>query len=188
MNDLNFDQIYLTHADGLGEMQLITRNDIEKERDKEQDKHLLLTNEAERFCVLVVHHGLLPSEAYTHAFCYENAEGDLIKPDAPAYQSRLLLREPEIKDRIEEIRREIREWGKTTVEEVEMNYRRIALDQEARHADRISATKALCELRGFNEAPVGAGGGGASHITINLPFTPNHLGVVQPGITIEHGE
>ena len=107
----------------------------------------------------------------------------MIKPDMPAYQSRVLLRQPEVKARIEEIRNEILQWGKSTIEEVEANYRRIALDPTVKHADRIAATKALCALRGFDAQPENLPG---MTINISLPFTPQPLG--QQHRIIEHGE
>lgn len=184
MNDLelNFDAMFLGPSTEIGGGHLATGSDVAAARREEEDQALLLSNEAELFCKLVVMHGQMPSEAYIHAFSVEDFDnpGQMIKPDMPAYQSRVLLRQPEVKARIEEIRNEILQWGKSTIEEVEANYRRIALDPTVKHADRIAATKALCALRGFDAQPENAPG---AVINITLPFQPQQLG---KGITIEH--
>lgn len=171
---LNFDEIFLGFTDEVGGTHLTTPADVRLARDEEEDKALLLSNEAEQFCLLVVHHGFMPSDAYANAFIKTDDAGLMVKPDMPAYQSRLLLKQPEVKARIEEIRAEIRTWGKTTVEEVEMNYRRIALSPEVKDSDRIAATKALCALRGFDAQPNSVPG---AVINITLPFQPQQLGL-----------
>lgn len=176
---LNFDQLFLGFEDAPGGEHLETERDVALAREMEEDQALVISNEAELFCTLIVHHGYLPSAAYTQAFTKANEEGVLVKPDLPAHLSKILLRQPEIKARIDQIRSEIREWGKTSVEEVEMNYRKIALDPHAKHSDRIAATKALCALRGFDMQPEGAPG---AVINITLPFQPQQLG---RGVTID---
>lgn len=178
-DDLFLNDFFLGFEDAPGGAHLETQKDVDLARVMEEDGSLVISNEAELFCALIVHHGYLPSAAYVQAFTKANEEGVLVKPDLPAYSSRLLLKQPEIKARIDEIRAEIREWGKTTVEEVEMNYRKIALDPHAKHSDRIAATKALCALRGFDEQPEGGQG---AVINITLPFQPQQLG---RGVTID---
>ena len=171
---LNFDQMFLGfEEDAPGGAHLATVKDIALARKEEEDSALLLSNEAELFCKLIVMHGMLPSEAYLQAFSKRGDDNELIRPDLPAYHSRVLLRQIEVKARIEEIRNEILLWGKTSLEEVENNYRRIALNIEAKDSDRINATKALCALRGFDAQPEMMSG---ATITINLPFTPQQLG------------
>jgi hypothetical protein len=175
--ELNFDQIFLGHSDEVGGGHLATRADVEEARE---DEGLLLSNEADLFCRLITMHGQMPSEAYTHAFMVTDEDGIITKPDMPAYQARVLLRQPEVKARIEEIRAEVVKWGKTSVEEVEANYRRIALDPTVKHSDRIAATKALCALRGFDAQPENQQG---AVINIVMPWVPNQLG---RGVTIDH--
>lgn len=173
LENFNFDEVFLGFEDKPGGMHLAMQGDVKLARLEEVDEALLLTNQAELFCTLIVMHGLMPSDAYNQAFSENDEDGTLLKPTLPAYQSRMLLRQPEIKARIEEIRNEVIKWGKTTVEEVEANYRRMALDPAAKHSDRIAATKALCALRGFDAQPENLPG---MVINIQLPFTPNQLG------------
>lgn len=174
MNDvaLNFDSMFLGFSEDVGGGHLETAADVSAARAEEEDAALLLSNEAELFCTLIVMHGKMPSEAYLQAFTFNDTDGTLIKPEMPAYQSRLLLKQPEVKARIEEIRNEVVQWGKSTVEEVEANYRRIALDPTVKDSDRIAATKALCALRGFDAQPESMPG---AVIQISLPWTPNNL-------------
>lgn len=167
----DFDSIFLGHSTEFGAGHLETMGDVVEAR-KEDD--LLLSNEAEKFCVLIVMHGMLPSEAYTQAFIREDEYGVLVKPDSPAYQAKLLLRLPEIKQRIEEIRDEVVKWGKTSFEECEMNLRRIALNPNNKDSDRIAATKALSAMRGFDAVPEGLLAGAT--IQISMPFVPKNLG------------
>jgi len=176
--ELNFDAIFLGHSAEVGGGHLETRNDVEEAREEEEG--LILSNEADLFCRLITMHGQMPSEAYTHAFMITDDDGIITKPDMPAYQARVLLRQPEVKARIEEIRAEVVKWGKTSVEEVEANYRRIALDPTVKHSDRIAATKALCALRGFDAQPENQPG---MTINITLPFVPQQLG---RGVTYDH--
>ena len=175
---LNFDDIFLGHSDEIGGGHLTGTGDVAEARQEEPDGVLTLTNEAELFCKLITMHGQMPSDAYTHAFLITDEDGVITKPTMPAYQARMLLRQPEIKARIQEIRDEVVQWGKTSVEEVEANYRRIALDPTVKHSDRIAATKALCALRGFDAQPEGGAG---AQIIIQLPFQPQALGRI-----IEH--
>lgn len=168
--ELNFDQIFLAHSDEVGGGHLATNRDVVEAREEEEG--LILSNEADLFCRLITMHGQMPSEAYVHAFMITDEDGIITKPDMPAYQARLLLKKPEVKARIEEIRAEVVKWGKTSVEEVEANYRRIALDPTVKHSDRIAATKALCALRGFDAQPENATG---ATINIVLPWVPNDL-------------
>lgn len=169
---LSFDAIFLGYEDKPGGDHLETAKDVVAAR-KAEDGPLLLSNEAEKFCIFIVHHGYMPSEAYDQAFSTRDENNMLIRPNLPAYSSRMLLKQPEVRERIEEIRAEIRTWGKTTVEEVEANYRRIALNPDTKDSDRVAATKALCALRGFDAQPDNAPG---TTININLPFTPQALG------------
>ena len=166
-----FDTFFLGHSTEFGGGHLESVADINEARDEED---LMLSQEAEKFCTLIVLHGFLPSDAYLQAFAREDEFGVLIKPDSPAYQARLLLRLPEVKQRIEEIRDEVIKWGKTSFEECEMNLRRIALDPANKESDRIAATKALSAMRGFDAVPQGLLAGAT--IQISMPFTPNNLG------------
>lgn len=175
----DFDAVYLGHTDEIGGGHLEDAGDVAKARREEDG--LLLSPEAERFVTLITLHGKLPSEAYTQAFSREDEYGNLIKPDTPAYQARILLRLPEIKEAIETQRAEIRSWTKTDVSEIEMTHRRIMMDPDAKHSDRIAAGKALSALRGFDVQPELLQG---ASITISLPFAPKALGH-QPTL-IEH--
>jgi hypothetical protein len=175
---LNFDAMYLGfEADKPGGAHLATEADVAKARNEQEDHALLLTDETEKFCKLIVLFGKLPSEAYNLAFSkevtdIETGEITVISPDLPAYQSRILLRQIEVKERIEELRKEIREWTRTEVAEVEMSYRSIMLDPGAKDADRIAAGKALAALRGFDAQPELMPG---ATIQISLPFVPQQL-------------
>ncbi len=177
---LNFDEMYLGFSTEPGGTHLTSESDIVKARAEEDDHALLLSEQAEKFCRLIVIFGKLPSEAYELAFSEVVTDYDdnnqprelVIKPDLPAYQSRVLLKQIETKERIEELRREIREWGKTSFEEVENNLRNIALNPSGKDTDRISATKALSALRGFDAQPDLMQG---ATIQISLPFVPNVL-------------
>jgi hypothetical protein len=184
---LNFDAMYLGYeADKPGGQHLATEADVAKARDEEEDHALLLSDEAEKFCRLITLHGKLPSEAFELAFAREVTEYDennqprltFIKPDLPAYQSRVLLRQIEVKQRIEELRKEIREWSKTEVAEVEHNLRSIAFNPNVKESDRIAATKQLSALRGFDAQPDLMPG---ATIQISLPFVPQPLGRVIEG-------
>jgi len=178
---LNFDAMYLaTEPDKPGGRHLATEADVAKARNEEEDHALLLSAEAENFCRLITLHGKLPSDAYELAFSREVTEYDennqprltFIKPDLPAYQSRVMLRQLEVKQRIEELRKEIREWSKTEISEVEHNLRSIAFSPSVKDSDRIAATKQLSALRGFDAQPELMQG---SVISITLPFIPNQL-------------
>jgi len=176
---LNFDDIYLGHGTELGATHLETQKDVQLARI-EEDSPLLLSNEAELFCTLIVLHGQLPSEAYMQAFT-KQVDGQVIKPDMPAYLSKKLLATLEVKSRIAELRDEIVEWGKTTFEELESNLRRIALSPDVKDSDRIAASKTLAGMKGFGNVDGNQGG----TLIINLPFTPNNLTPVQKGVTID---
>ena len=175
---LNFDAMYLGfEADKPGGQHIATEADLRKEREEQEDRALLLSESAEKFCKLIVLFGRLPSDAYEIAFSKEATDTDtgeivVIKPDLPAYQSRVLLRQSEITTRIEQIRTEIRGWTKTEVAEVEMSYRSIMLSPVAKDADRIAAGKALSALRGFDVQPELMPG---STIQITMPFIPQQL-------------
>jgi hypothetical protein len=181
---LNFDALYLaTEPDQPGGRHLATEADVARARDEEEDHALLISEEAEKFCKLIVLFGKLPSEAYALAFAKEvtdteTGEITIIRPDLSAYQSRVLLRQPEIKSCMNELRKEIREWTKTEVEEVELSYRSIMLNPNAKDADRIAAGKALAALRGFDAQPELLPG---AQITIQLPWTPQPLGRIIEG-------
>lgn len=177
---LNFDAMYLGLSAEPGGLHVTTEQQLAAARNEEDDHALLLSEQAEKFCRLIVLHGKLPSEAYEIAFSREVTEYDadnrpvltVIKPDLPAYSSRVLLRQPETKERIEELRREVREWTKTEVAEVEMSYRSIMLDPACKDSDRIAAGKALSALRGFDAQPELMPG---AVITVQLPFVPEKL-------------
>lgn len=175
----DFDAVFLGHSDEIGGGHLEDATDVTLARENENG--LLLSPEAEKFVTLITLHGLLPSEAYTQAFAQEDEYGKLIVPDMPAYQARVLLRLPEIKEAIEQQRAEIRSWTKTSVEEVEMTHRRIMMDPNAKHSDRIAAGKALSALRGFDAQPDMLQG---ATIIMQMPFTPKALG--HQAVTIEH--
>ena len=166
-----FDQIFLGFSDAPGGGHLESVADIKAAR---RDADLLLSPEALTFVKLIVLHGLLPSEAYTQAFARKDEYDNIIKPDSPAYQARLLLKLEEVRDAIEEYRAEIREWTKTEACEIEMSYRSIMLDPNAKHSDRVAAGKALATLRGFDAVQPGLLAGAT--ISISMPFTPNNLG------------
>ena len=174
----DFDAVFLGHSDEIGGGHLEDAGDVALAREREDG--LLLSREAEKFVTLITLHGMLPSEAYTQAFAHEDEFGNLIAPDMPAYQARVLLRLPEIKEAIEQQRAEIRSWTKTDVSEIEMTHRRIMMDPNAKHSDRIAAGKALSALRGFDAQPELLQG---ATIVVQMPFTPKPLGH-QP-VTIE---
>ncbi len=178
---LNFDEMFLGTGEDAGCLHLESTSDIELARREESG--LLLSAEAEKFVKLICLHGMLPSEAYEQAFAKIDDFGNIIKPSAPAYQARLLLRLPEIKDAIEIQRAEIRSWTKTEAAEIELTYRSIMMSPESKDSDRVAAGKALSALRGFDAQPDVLASGAT--ITIALPWTPNNLSL-QPGRVIEH--
>lgn len=165
-----FDQVFLGFSDAPGGGHLESVADIKAAR---RDADLLLSPEALTFVKLIVLHGLLPSEAYTQAFARKDEYDNIIKPEAPAYQARLLLKLEEVRDAIEEYRSEIREWTKTEACEIEMSYRSIMLDPNAKHSDRVAAGKALATLRGFDAVQPGLLAGAT--ISINMGWTPKNL-------------
>ena len=175
---LNFDALYLGfEPDKPGGSHIKSESDLARIREEEEDHALLISEEAEKFCRLIVLFGRLPSDAYALAFAKEvtdteTGEITIIRPDLSAYQSRVLLRQPEIKACIDELRKEIRTWTKTEVEEVELSYRSIMLNPDAKDSDRIAAGKALAALRGFDAQPELMPG---AQITIQLPFVPQQL-------------
>ena len=178
---LPFDQVYLGHTSEIGGGHLETSRDVAKARDEEDG--LLLSPAAEKFVKLIVLHGMLPSQAYTQAFATEDEFGNLTVPDMPAYQARVLLKLPEVKQAIEAFRAEVREWCKTEVEEVEMSLRRIMLAPDAKHSDKIAAAKSLSALKGFDAQPEFMQG---ATVQIVLPFSPQPLG--HRPVTIEHDD
>jgi len=167
---LSFDAIFLGHCEDFGGGHLEDAKAVSVAR-KEDD--LILSQQAEKFCSLVVLNGYLPSEAYTQAFIREDENGVLVRPDNPASQARQLLRMPEVRERIEQIRDEVVQWGRTSFEECEMNLRRIALNEEVKDSDRIAATKALSAMRGFDAQPEGLLAGAV--IQISMPWKVNDL-------------
>lgn len=167
-----FDDWILGAGPEFGAHHLESMGDVAEARRDEGE--LLLSQEAEKFCLLVVTHGYLPSAAYMQAFSREDEYGVLVKPDSPAYQAKLLLRLPEVKQRIEEMRDEVLTWGKTSFAECEMNLRSIALNPNNKDSDRIAATKALSAMRGFDAVPEGLLAGAT--IQISMPFVPKNLG------------
>ena len=178
---LTFDDIYLGHDTEVGGQHLATAHDVALARIAE-DSPLLISNEAELFCNLIVMHGMLPSAAYVQAFTKE-VDGQVIKPDLPSHSARRLLTTLEVKQRIQELRDEVVAWSKTTYEDIEQGFRSIALAPTVKDSDRISALKALAQMKGFGNVD-GAGVGGT--IVISLPFSPNDLS--PKGITINNGE
>jgi hypothetical protein len=171
---LTFDDIYLGHDTEAGGTHLATARDVELARIAEESP-LLLSNEAEMFCNLIVMHGMLPSVAYTQAFTKE-VDGDVIKPDLPSFSARRLIGTLEVKQRIQELRDEVTEWGKTTYEDIEQGFRSIALAPTVKDSDRISALKALAQMKGFGNVD-GAGVGGT--IVIQFPFAPQNLSPIK---------
>ena len=171
---LTFDDIYLGHDTEAGGQHLATAHDVALARTAE-DSPLLISNEAELFCNLIVMHGMLPSAAYIQAFTKE-VDGQVIKPDLPSHSARRLLGTLEVKQRIQELRDEVVEWGKTSFEELEMNLRSIALNPMTKDSDRIAASKSLAALRNFGAQEGGMVGG---TITINLPFAPQNLSPIK---------
>jgi hypothetical protein len=167
----NFDALFLGYTGEEGTGHLPDEKAVAAAR---RDEDLLLSNEAEMFCSLIIFHGKMPSEAYLRAFSTDDEFGNVTKPDSPAFRSRQLLKVHEIKVRIKEMRDEIAEWGKTSFEEVEANLRSIALSPTAKESDRIAATKALSNLRGFDAQPEGGALAGAT-IVMQMPFIPNNL-------------
>lgn len=176
----DFDAVFLGHTTEIGGGHLETSRDVAKARDEEDG--LLLSPAAEKFVKLIVIHGMLPSEAYVNCFSTEDEFGNIIAtPDMPAYQARILLKLPEVKQAIEELRAEVRQWCKTEVEEVEMSLRRIMLAPDAKHSDKIAAAKSLSALKGFDAQPEFMQG---AQVVIQIPFTPQPLG--HRPVTIEH--
>lgn len=173
----DFDAVFLGHTTEIGGGHLETSRDVAKARDEEDG--LMLSPAAEKFVKLIVLHGMLPSQAYTQAFAREDEFGTLIVPDMPAYQARILLKLPEVKQAIEAFRAEVREWCKTEVEEVEMAYRQIMLSPAAKDSDRIAAGKALAALKGYEAAPEMLQG---AQLVIQLPWTPQDLSHKAPVI------
>ena len=171
---LTFDDIYLAHDTEVGGDHLATPHDVELARIAE-DSPLLISNEAERFCTLIVMHGMLPSAAYTQAFTKE-VDGQVIVPDLPSHSARKLCGTLEIKQRIQELRDEVAQWSKTTYEDIEQGFRSIALAPTVKDSDRISALKALAQMKGFGNVD-GAGVGGT--IVISLPFAPQNLSPIK---------
>lgn len=170
MSDLNFDAMYLGagETEGLGHLE--STGDLALAR---AEGELLLSDEAIKFCKLIVIHGMLPSMAYSQAFSTIDEYGNVTKPEVPAYQSKQLLKLPEVVEEIARWRTEIREWSKTEVEEIENNLRSIAFNPSEKTSDRIAATKAISALRGFDVQPEGQGFNGT--INLVMPFKPNQL-------------
>jgi hypothetical protein len=170
-DEVNFDLMYLGAGvtEGLGHLESI--RDVAEART---DGELLLSAEALKFCKLIILHGMLPSAAYAQAFATVDEFGNITRPDVPAYQSRQLLKLPEVIEHIAEMRTEMRLWSKTEVEEIENNLRNIAFNSDEKTTDRIAATKAISALRGFDAQPENAGFGGV--INLIMPFTPKQLG------------
>jgi hypothetical protein len=162
-NEIDFDAMYLG-TEGAGHI-----NSMAEAKDEDR----VLSNEAVKFCKLIILYGMLPSEAYNQAFSTIDEYGNVTKPDIPAYQSRQLLKLPEIIAEIATLRAEIREWSKTEVAEIENNLRSIAFNTSEKTSDRVAATKAISALRGFDAQPENGGFNGI--IQINMPFTPKQL-------------
>ena len=175
---LNFDAMYLGfEMDKPGGQHLASEADVRKARDEQEDHMLVLSEQAEKFCKLIVIFGKLPSDAYELAFSTEVTDTDtgeifVVKPDMPAYQSRVLLRQSEVTTRIEQMKAEVRLWTKSEVAEVEMTYRSIMLNPGAKDTDRVAAGKALSALRGFDAQPELMPG---ATIQITMPFIPQQL-------------
>lgn len=138
------------------------------------DNELLLSPQAEQFCQEIVLFSRLPLRAYVIAFStYDEENARWVKPDHPGFEASRLLRLPEVVGRINELRdMVIAHGGMIKREELISNLRQIAFDPDAKHSDRLSATKQLSQLEGFEKQP-DAGPGTA--ITLVLPFVPNQL-------------
>jgi hypothetical protein len=178
---IDFDIAFLGFGPELGAAHAETPGELNKIR-REFEGELLLSNEAIKFCDLIVLHGMLPSQAYTQAFARVDEYGVLVKPEAPAYQAKELLKLHEIREYIEDRRAEIREWSKTEVEEIELNLRSIAFNPTEKSADRIAANKALAQLKGFG---VQDGNQPGATIVFQMPFVPKNLGH-QPTLVLDN--
>jgi hypothetical protein len=154
---ISFDDLYLSAPDDKTEMV-----------EMRGDASLLLSDQAEAFCRELILFGRIPSEAYELAFMVKDCEtGQLIKPDAAGYKASKLLKNPEVAERIRELRNEILDWYKMPREEMLMALRAIALNPDAKHSDRLTALKQISQAEGYNmekDIPQGA------QIIINMPF------------------
>jgi hypothetical protein len=174
-NELTFDDMYLNAPEPEAKREL---------REMRADNSLLLTQQMEMFVAEIVLHGRTPMLAYERAFAVEDRElGTWVKPDNPSWEASRLLKLPEVIGRIKEIRdMVVLNAGLLSREEVINNLRSIALDPHAKHSDRLSASKQLSQLEGYEKAPDVAAGG---NITINLPWVPNELKTVS-GVTLDN--
>ena len=159
-----FDSLFLNAPDTEREVRLMRA-----------DNELLLSPQVEQFCQEVVLFSRLPLRAYIIAFStYDEERMIWIKPDHPGFEASRLLRLPEVVGRIKELRdMVIAHGGMIKREELISNLRSIAFDPDAKHSDRLSATKQLSQLEGFEKQPDQTTGGNV--IVMNLPFTPNQL-------------
>lgn len=149
------------------------------------DANLLLSEKANEFVRQIVQLGRLPSEAYERAFSVLDTDtGEWVKPDHCAYQSALLLRNPDVLERVKEEREAIKMFGTIEREELILTLKGIALDPSLKPADRIAASAQLTRMEGLNKEQDVAPGG---TIVIQLPFTPQTL-VSAPAIKIVEGE
>ena len=155
------------------------------------DNELLLSPEVEQFCQEVVLHGRLPLKAYIVAFStYDEIELRWIKPDHPGFEASRLLRLPEVIGRIKELRdMVVIHGGMIEREEIIANLKSIAFDPDAKHSDRLAASKQIAQMEAMERAPdVQAGG---ASLTLVLPFVPQQLKTVtldnEPSGLIEFG-
>lgn len=141
------------------------------------DNELLLSVQAEQFCQEIVLHGRLPLKAYIVAFSTYDEEGlRWIKPDHPGFEASRLLRLPEIVGRCKELRdMVVMHGGMIQREEIIANLKSIAFDPDAKHSDRLSASKQLAQMEAMEKQPDVQQG---ANIVIQLPFIPQPLRTV----------
>jgi hypothetical protein len=169
---LNFDDLYLNAAEP-DKQGVLSAEDIHSLRV--QGVQLTLTTQAESFCREIVLFGKLPSEAYNFAFTATDAlTGATLLPNNASYHARELLKNPEIHQRIRELRDEVVNMGgKVVREELVAKLKQTMLDPGGKPADSTAAAKALAQLEGFEKQPDQIPGG---QIIINMPFVPQPLG------------
>jgi hypothetical protein len=170
----SFDLLYLNEPEGGKQL-----------REMRAENELLLSQQAENFCREIVLHGRLPTKAYELAFAVEEVEtGRWIRPDNPGWNASRLLRTPEIIGRIKEIRDEVISWGgQIDRAEVIANLRSIAFNPDAKHSDRLTATKQLAQMEAMERQPDIQQG---QALIINIPFQPNQLRTIGSGSTLDN--
>lgn len=161
-----FDSLYLNAPDTAREVRLMRA-----------DNELLLSPEVEQFCQEVVLHGRLPLKAYVVAFStYDDERMIWIKPDHPGFEASRLLRLPEVIGRIKELRdMVVIHGGMIEREEIIANLKSIAFDPDAKHSDRLAASKQIAQMEAMERAPDVQQG---TSIVLQLPFMPQPLKTV----------